>query len=184
MFIVYHCLSRFGISTTVIHDEFMIFLTVNSRVVLVWSFFSFSTIPSNSHRGWEIRKVLCWIRNRESLIVDKKTWKSYLGKDNLKVLSWIRNPKSLILHERIQKSFISWGNWIICPMSSQFLPNVCPISAKCSKCLPNVPKFCPMSSAVKSRISSNMFIWIIKNEAKISLHNYYIFWEKPTHTVI
>ena len=111
MFIVYHCLSRFGISTTVIHDEFMIFLTVNSRVVLVWSFFSFSTIPSNSHRGWEIRKVLCWIRNRESLILDKK---------NRKVLSWKSKPKSL-------------PN--ACSIFVQCLLNVCAMSHMSAQCL-------------------------------------------------
>jgi hypothetical protein len=43
------------------------------------------------------------------------------------------------------------------PMSSQCLPSVNPMSAQCSICLPNVPKFCPMSFAVKSRISSDMF---------------------------
>ena len=62
-------------------------------------------------------------------------------------------------------------------MSAQCLPNVCPMSAQCPQfplnvpyvclmflisaqcpiCLPNVPNFCPMSFAVKSRISSDMF---------------------------
>ena len=39
-------------------------------------------------------------------------------------------------------------------MYAQYLPNVSPMSAQC---LPNVPYVCPMSFAVKSRISSDMF---------------------------
>ena len=60
---------------------------------------------------WEIRKVLSWMRNPESLILDEKSGKSYFGWEIQKVLSWIRNSESLILHERTQKSFIAWNNW-------------------------------------------------------------------------
>jgi hypothetical protein len=44
-------------------------------------------------------------------------------------------------------------------MSSQCLPNVYPMPPKCPICLPNIPKFGPLSFPVKSRISSDMF-WL------------------------
>ena len=80
-FLWYKLVSR-GFKKSKVH-----FLTAKSRAVLVWAFFSFSAISSNSHLGWEIRKVLCWIRIR-------------------KVLSWIRKPESLILDKKTKKSHL------------------------------------------------------------------------------
>ena len=41
---------------------------------------------------------------RQILILDKKTGKSHLGKENLKVWSWIRKPETLILDKKTGKS--------------------------------------------------------------------------------
>ena len=65
---------------------------------------------------------------------------------------------SLILHEKYKKSW-NMEDYNVCTMSSQCLPNVYPMPAKCPICLPNIPKFCPLSFPVKSRISSDMF-WL------------------------
>ena len=64
----------------------------------------------------------------------------------------MRKLKSFILHEKTEKSYLTWEIQKVLyeiwrtTMSAQY-----PI------CLPNVPTFCPMSFAVKSRISSDMF---------------------------
>ena len=61
-FLWYKLVSR-GFKKSKVH-----FLTAKSRAVLVWAFFSFSAISSNSHLGWEIRKVLFWMRNWDLLL--------------------------------------------------------------------------------------------------------------------
>ena len=51
-------------------------------------------------------KFSSWMRNLESLIVVKKTGKSYLGQENRKILSWMRKPECLILDKKTRKSYL------------------------------------------------------------------------------
>ena len=130
-------------------------------------------------------KFLSWIRKPESLIMYEKTEKSY---------SYIRNTKSLIRYMEDYNVCPISAQCLpnVCPMFAQCLPNVCPmfaqcltnvcsmsaqrlptvctmspICAQCLICLPNVPKFCPMLFAVKSRISSDMFWFTIEWKCSI-----------------
>ena len=70
----------------------------------------------------------------------------------------MREPKSLIFHEKTEKFYPVYMYAYMRNTKSllrygglQYLPNICP-------CLPNVPKFCSMLFAVKSRISFDMFM--------------------------
>ena len=87
-----------------------------------------------------IWKVLLGIRKLKSLILDKKTGKSYLGQENQRVLSCIRKPKTQCLPNVCLMS-------ALCPQSLPNVPNICLmflISAQCTICLPNIPCVYPM----------------------------------------
>ena len=112
-----------------------LFLTTNSGAVLVWAlFFSFALHFVN---------FLYEIRGEESLILDKKTEKSYLGKENWKVLSYMREPKCL--QEKYRKSYKKYGGLQCLPNVHNFCP-VSTISAQYPICLPSGHKSCLMST--------------------------------------